>query len=554
MNNKFIIITPSYNNETSIEYNLASVLNQTYTNWEMIYINDCSTDKTGELVDKITKDDKRIRVIHNEVNKGAMYNYFEIGLSYVPDGSIVVHLDGDDWLFDEYVLEKLNNFYNNKKCLMTYGGCVIYTGGNTYRLPNPQNSPAPDIIHKSKNYRRDEWRYSVLRTYKVEILRAIRKDDLIDKRTNEYYWHASDLSFQYPTLEMCGEDRIGVLDFNAYVYNATPSQSIRTREREDSSNSVEIETEIRNKRKYNRFEYGQPITKLPQINIIGYQYDVDNLPTNFSIVYNRTDGDYDVTIITDFELGNYINNPIDYKSPVIADLHESREYPTMNDIYNLVYANSDKFKLILTHDDTLLTLPNSKLRFIMWDTFLYGYHRTEMGMREHPIGLINEKLSKTNKHKTISCVSSNKGFLPGHKIRLDILNYITSTRNNIDMYGSGFNFIKSKMDALIDYKFSIVIENTTLDGFITEKLNDCLLTKTIPIYYGPSNVGKYYNIDSMYIFNTLDELDDILNEIDMDPIGCYNKKKLFIDDAQNTAIDNVLTIDNWFDRYIKSIL
>ena len=44
--NKFVIITPSYNNEEWVEPNLASMLNQTYTNWRTIYINDCSTDNT----------------------------------------------------------------------------------------------------------------------------------------------------------------------------------------------------------------------------------------------------------------------------------------------------------------------------------------------------------------------------------------------------------------------------------------------------------------------------------------------------------------------------
>jgi glycosyltransferase involved in cell wall biosynthesis len=50
MENKFKIITPSYNNEEWVEYNLASVLNQTYTNYEVLYINDNSTDNTFNKV------------------------------------------------------------------------------------------------------------------------------------------------------------------------------------------------------------------------------------------------------------------------------------------------------------------------------------------------------------------------------------------------------------------------------------------------------------------------------------------------------------------------
>ena len=53
--NKFVIITPSYNNEDWAEANLASMLNQTYTNWRNIYVNDCSTDNTLKKVNDIVK-------------------------------------------------------------------------------------------------------------------------------------------------------------------------------------------------------------------------------------------------------------------------------------------------------------------------------------------------------------------------------------------------------------------------------------------------------------------------------------------------------------------
>ena len=51
--NKFTIITPSYNNIDWVEYNLASILNQTHTNWRLLYIDDCSTDGTFEKVSEI---------------------------------------------------------------------------------------------------------------------------------------------------------------------------------------------------------------------------------------------------------------------------------------------------------------------------------------------------------------------------------------------------------------------------------------------------------------------------------------------------------------------
>ena len=124
--NKFRIITPSYNNEEWIEYNLASILNQTYTNYKVTYIDDASIDSTYEKVKEIVGELPNWNVIKNSENKGAMYNYFHNLNSYIEDPEeIVIHLDGDNWLYDETVLEKLNTFYNEKGCWMTYGGFIV---------------------------------------------------------------------------------------------------------------------------------------------------------------------------------------------------------------------------------------------------------------------------------------------------------------------------------------------------------------------------------------------------------------------------------------------
>ena len=75
--NRFIIITPSFNNEDWVDYNIASILNQTYTNFKVLYIDDCSIDNTFEKVIPIIETDSRFTVIRNSENKGAAYNYVE---------------------------------------------------------------------------------------------------------------------------------------------------------------------------------------------------------------------------------------------------------------------------------------------------------------------------------------------------------------------------------------------------------------------------------------------------------------------------------------------
>ncbi len=62
------IILPTYNGEHFIKDSIESILNQTYTNWELIIVNDCSTDNTLQIIEEYTQKDKRIKVISNAKN------------------------------------------------------------------------------------------------------------------------------------------------------------------------------------------------------------------------------------------------------------------------------------------------------------------------------------------------------------------------------------------------------------------------------------------------------------------------------------------------------
>lgn len=71
MLDKVSIITPTYNCGKYIGETIESVLKQTYKNWEMIIIDDCSTDNTMDIVEEYCKNDKRIKYYRLEANSGA---------------------------------------------------------------------------------------------------------------------------------------------------------------------------------------------------------------------------------------------------------------------------------------------------------------------------------------------------------------------------------------------------------------------------------------------------------------------------------------------------
>ena len=106
---KIGIIVPNYNYEHTIEKCLDSILNQTYTNYEVIFVDDCSTDKSLKIaysyIDKI--DNIKIIALQQKRLNGGARNEGYLHLS--DDVDYVYYIDSDDWLYDNYALEKINN-------------------------------------------------------------------------------------------------------------------------------------------------------------------------------------------------------------------------------------------------------------------------------------------------------------------------------------------------------------------------------------------------------------------------------------------------------------
>lgn len=540
--NNFKIITPSYNNAEWVEYNIASLLNQTYTNWKVLYINDNSTDDTLARVLSIVGQNDKFTVVDNKSNLGAMCNYFE-NMHYIEDDDIVLHLDGDDWLIDENVLENLNALYNTKDCWMTYGGMVAWDGEG-YTPTHPQNSLYSDFVHTHKLYRNDWWRASHLRTYRGFLLKSIRDEDLKDLTEHKYYNHASDLAFQYAYMEMCGQERIQAVDFHAYVYNQHPSVVNRTREREQSSNS-KYEVEIRNRKKY---KTGLSATKLPLINVIGDFRERNSMATTFSYVYNQLYGEFDITLIQDSDCIRYINGEFG-KLPgiVVADVHEPPHLFNQSSIYSLVEANSDKFDYILTYGDKLLQLPNAIFRNGGYECVL----NKNIHSLEHPL-LADESLFKIYpKSKSISFITSAKQFTEYHRLRVEAAKFIQEHKLPVDIFGVGINPINMKLDGLKDYRFSIAMENGACDNYFTEKILDCFLTGTVPIYKGCPNISKFFNIGGIVNFDTVEELGVIIQRIED---GYYVIDPSILEENYQKALSYCYTNDRLFVKYFQPLL
>lgn len=98
------------------------------------------------------------------------------------------------------------------------------------------------------------------------------------------------------------------------------------------------------------------------------------------------------------------------------------------------------------------------------------------------------------KSKMISFITSSKSSIPGHRLRLQ---WAEMLKDQVDLYGRGFNEIANKEEGLCDYMFSVAIENAFYETYFTEKILDCFATGTIPVYLGSPDIDKHFNKDGI---------------------------------------------------------
>ena len=161
--------------------------------------------------------------------------------------------------------------------------------------------------------------------------------------------------------------------------------------------------------------------------------------------------------------------------------------------------------------------------------------------------LLNNKSVK--KTKLISVITSNKAFTKGHLERIEFVEKLKAYYGDqIDVFGHGFNDFDDKWDVLSPYKYHIAIENSSENYYWTEKISDCFLAETFPIYYGCKNLSDYFNKESYQAIDihnfeaSIAIIDKIIKE------DTFEQKQAYLKDAKIKAV----TEYNMFD-YVASL-
>ena len=158
--------------------------------------------------------------------------------------------------------------------------------------------------------------------------------------------------------------------------------------------------------------------------------------------------------------------------------------------YDLVYKKSEKIKTLdalFTYSERLLD-KYENAKFSLANGVWYG---TEMHGGQLDVNRYK------NKTKLISAIASSKSKTPLHLFRADNAREL-KRRGLADTMGSAVGAYFDKIsDAFDDYMYNIAIENDSKKYYFTEKILDCFASMTIPVYYGATEIGRFFNEDGI---------------------------------------------------------
>ena len=227
--------------------------------------------------------------------------------------------------------------------------------------------------------------------------------------------------------------------------------------------------------------------------------------------------DFDYNIINTSEEIEIYHHPITINSNNIKKIFIQPEPDEILRCYDYLNQNANLFDYILCHDPSKVNSSNT-VKMICGGTWI------------SPEDYNNIDLTK--KQFKISNLCGTKKMTSAHLMRINLyiqqqrLSQYPITFFRVPSNGHGSSsgeilpqitnnpFIDPKRSDKIqlfkDFQFSIIIENSREHGYFSEKIIDCLITKTIPIYYGCINISEYFNTDGWIILESNNLVEELL--------------------------------------------
>lgn len=226
----------------------------------------------------------------------------------------------------------------------------------------------------------------------------------------------------------------------------------------------------------------------------------------------------------------------DLSSINIISFQEPNEYFGYHD---WVIKNKNLFNLILTWDDKVLNQCDNTMFIPFGSTWL----KPEQYEKKYP------------KYFQVSHVRGNLLKTYGHSLRFE---YHDRSQQELKIPYKSWETAgirekietcaEAKCELFGDSQFGVAIENTSHRGYFTEKIMELFLFKTIPIYWGCSNIGDFFNKEGIIMFNNVDDIIYTLNNLDK---NYYNDRIEIIEENYQKALKYINYEQSIVDKVIE---
>ena len=235
LNNSAIVVVPSRNCEPWTEKCLRSILEQTYSDIGIVFIDDVSTDKTAEIAEKVLGDRKDVVLLKNRQRQFAMKNHVTAIKEHCSNPeSVIFTVDGDDWLDSTTAIERMMEKHKTND--------VVWS---KYRRTDGSNEMRSEpLVHN--NIRKHPWVSSHLRSFKKFLFDAIKDEDFRDD-DGDYFCFTCDHAMMFPVLEMTPPERRLFYDSCLYVYNR---ENAENDDKVNEQKQIEVANKIRSRPPY----------------------------------------------------------------------------------------------------------------------------------------------------------------------------------------------------------------------------------------------------------------------------------------------------------------
>lgn len=177
------IIMPVYNCQKYLSEAIESVLGQTYSNWELVIIDDASTDKSRNICEKYVQTDNKIYLLKNESEIHGPGTVRNIGLKKAK-GELIYFMDADDWIEDSLLQKAVDNMQKTKADIVKFGFANEYfnrkLNSEKYIWKGKNIITKKDIENEFFYYWKQDQKSLWLHVFRRDVIKNIKFEEILN--------------------------------------------------------------------------------------------------------------------------------------------------------------------------------------------------------------------------------------------------------------------------------------------------------------------------------------------------------------------------------------